>query len=207
MTMNDKFSIIAKRNTYILIVAAVTFFISLPLSYYSCPAYDIAPHFSFLLLLLHWGFFSFIFLLCHLFVLGCIKVCRKYHPLSYCWCQIKTIATMLYADKGKHLLLHLLLIISDPPMQLAINRASRFLHSTTWHFSFTIESRVLDTIVCYFLMLLLAYFYLKVTKCNAKSLVYYAVVGVFSCVIIALGLEWIELCGYEAEFCSDFSNV
>lgn len=201
--MNNKLSKRAKRNTYIFIVIAVAFVISLPLSFYSCPAYDIAPRFSFLLLLLHWCFFSVAFLLCSLLVLGSIKICRKYHPLFFCRCQIKEIATMLYTDKGKHLCLHLLLIIGSVTMQLVINWVSRFLHSTTWHFSLAPEFRMLDTIVCYLFMLLLTYLYLKITRCNTRTTVYCAVVGIFSCVITALGLEWGELCGYEAEFCSD----
>lgn len=104
-----------------------------------------------------------------------------------------------YKDKGKHIVLHILLLIGNIPIQLLVNG----LHPSLYHFSLSPLVRILDTLICYSIMLLIAFVYLKVSKCMVKSLVYYAVIGVISCIIIAYGLEWVEFWQYESEFCSN----
>ena len=81
------------------------------------------------------------------------------------------------------------------------------MRSATFHFSQSLHVRVFDTLICYSIMLLFAYAYLKLTKCNAKSFVYYAIIGILPCLITALGLEWLEYWKYEIEFCSHFGDI
>lgn len=111
---------------------------------------------------------------------------------------------MFYEDKEKHLLLHALLLICNVSVQQLVNG----MHSLAYHFSLSPQVRIFDTLICYSLMLMFVYVYLKLTRCKVKSLVYYAVMGVLPCIITALGLEWLEFWGgYENEYCSDFGGI
>lgn len=189
----------------------MAFIFSWPLIYYSVPKYEIEPHLSLYLFVPTLIGSTIVFLPFISFVWGCIEglvwLIRKYRLFTYCKGLVKEIAISLSKDKGKHLLLHLLLLAGNNFIQLAVNKVSIFLNSVPYSFSLPPALRVFDTFVCYLIMLLLAYLYLKVTRCNTKSLVYYGLVFILPCIITALGIEWVELMEYKNEFCSDFGEV
>lgn len=202
--MEVRLSVKSKRLLYfgLALVAALVF--SLRNLYYSCPAYDIERVFSPLLYI-----FSVIMDLSILTgVPICIWVCIKcikwlimqFYPVPFCRRMIKN---MRDEGRKKHIILHLLLFVCNIFVQLGINE----LHFAPFHFSLSPGIRILDTLIGYVFMLMLAFLYLKMIKCNVQSLVYYAVVGILPCILIALGIEWFEFFRYEDVYCSDVGMV
>lgn len=186
----------------------MAYLFSWPVLYYSCPKYEIEPHLSLYLFIPTLVESTVVFMAFASLVWGCIEgvawIMKKYQPLSFCSKLAKDILAMLYCDKWKHLILHVFLLIGNIPIQQAVNRVSVLLNSVTYSFSLSPALRIVNVFVCYLIMLLVAYIYLKVTRCNMRSLVHYAFIGILACPITALGIEWVELVGYENEFCSDY---
>lgn len=202
--MEVRLPVKSKRLLYFGIVLLAALVLSLRNLYYSCPAYDIERTFSPLLYI-----FSVIMdfslltgvTICIWGCMKCIKwVTMKSCPVPFCRKMIKNMR-----DEGgkRHILLHLLLFVCNILVQLGINE----LHFVSFHFSLSLELRILDTLIGYVFMLMLAFLYLKVTKCNVQSVVYYAVVGILPCIMIAWGIEWLEFSRYEYVYCSDFGMV
>ena len=105
-----------------------------------------------------------------------------------------------------HLFLHILLPIVNIPVQKLVMIVSKTIHSYNYYFSIGAEYRILDTLVVYLIMLLLAGIYLKCTGCNTKTLIHYAVWGIVPCIMTALIMDHFELIDYKANYCSSFED-
>jgi len=106
----------------------------------------------------------------------------------------------------RHLLLHILLPVLNIPVQKLIMTFSKIIHSCTYYFSIGAEFRILDTLVVYLIMLLLAGIYLKCTGCKKATLIHYAVWGIVPCIMTALIMDKLELHDYKTRFCSSFEE-
>ncbi len=193
------------RLHYCLLAAvAIAFLFSLPTLYYSDPKYEVEPELTLYLFVPFFLFISIIFMAFASLAWGCseelVWLIMKYHPFTYCWKYVKGIPKMLHKDWIKHLILHILLLLGNSKVQLIVNG----LHSVKYHFSISPQVRMFDTLVCYLIMLLFVYVYQKLTRCDTKSIFYYAVIGVLPCIFTALVLEWHEFAMYEQNYCSDY---
>lgn len=206
--MKENLSIKEKLQLCFFAAFVAAYLFSWPVLYYSNPKYDVEPHLSLYLFVPMLLASSIVFMAFASLVWGCIEglvwLIKKYRPFAYCKELVKEISTSLCKDKGKHLLLHFLLIICNPPIQWAVNSARVFFTPGSYHFSNPVGIRVLDTLICYLLMLLLVSLFLKTTRCDVRCALYYAAIGVLPCIITALGLEWFEFGTYERELCSDW---